>query len=38
MLVISDCAVNIQPDVEQKVKIVENSVRVAASLALSSPK
>lgn len=38
MLVISDCAVNIQPDVEQKVKIVENSVRVAASLGIEQPK
>lgn len=38
MLVISDCAVNIQPDAEQKVKIVENSARVAASLGIEQPK
>lgn len=38
LLVISDCAVNIAPDAEQKVKIVENAVKVAASLGQSAPK
>lgn len=37
LLVISDCAVNIMPDVEQKIKIVENAVKVAASLGITEP-
>lgn len=37
LLVISDCAVNITPNVEQKVKIVENAVKVAASLGMTEP-
>lgn len=38
LLVISDCAVNITPDVEQKIKIVENAVKVATSLGMTDPK
>lgn len=38
LLVISDCAVNITPDVDQKVKIVENAVKVAKSLGQENPK
>ena len=38
LLVISDCAVNIAPDVEQKIKIVENAVKVAKSLGQEQPK
>ena len=37
LLIISDCAVNIQPDVEQKIKIVENAVKVASSLGMEDP-
>lgn len=37
LLIISDCAVNITPNVEQKVKIVENAVKVAASLGMTQP-
>ena len=38
MLIISDCAVNIQPDAGQKVKIVENAAKLAASLGIERPK
>ena len=38
MLIISDCAVNIQPNVEQKCKIVDNAVKLAASLGIEEPK
>lgn len=38
LIVITDCAVNIQPNVEQKVKIVENAVTLAASLGIEEPK
>ena len=37
MLIISDCAVNIQPNVEQKCKIVDNAVKLAASLGIEEP-
>ncbi len=37
-LILTDCAVNIKPDVEQKVKIVENAVRLAAALGVERPK
>lgn len=38
MLIISDCAVNIEPNVDQKCKIVENAVKVAESLGIEEPK
>ena len=38
MLIISDCAVNIEPNVDQKCKIVENAVKVAGSLGIEEPK
>lgn len=37
LLVISDCAVNITPNVDQKVQIVENAVKVARSLGMDEP-
>lgn len=38
MLIISDCAVNIEPNVDEKCKIVENAVKVAKSLGIDEPK
>ena len=38
LLIVSDCAVNIQPDADQKVKIIENAVKVARSLGMEQPR
>lgn len=38
LLIISDCAVNIQPDLEQKIKITENTVTLAHTLGIEQPK
>jgi phosphate butyryltransferase len=38
LLIISDCAVNIQPDLEQKILITENAVKLAGTLGIEEPK
>ena len=38
LMVISDVAVNINPDVEQKIKIIRNAVALARSLGIDEPK
>ena len=38
VLVFGDCAVNIEPNVDQKCKIVENAVKVAGSLGIEEPR
>ncbi len=38
LMVISDCAVNIAPDVEQKIQIIHNAVALARSLGVEEPK
>ncbi len=37
LMVISDCAVNINPDVSKKIKIVQNAVDLANVLGISNP-
>lgn len=37
-LIISDCAVNISPDLDAKKKIIENSVKLANCLGINNPK
>ena len=37
MMVISDCAVNISPSVEEKKKITENAIKVAKSIGINKP-
>jgi phosphate butyryltransferase len=38
MLVISDCAVNIEPDYEQKIRITKNAVGLARLLGIEKPR
>lgn len=38
LLIISDCAVNIDPDLEAKIKITENTVTLAKTLGLDNPR
>lgn len=38
LLIISDCAVNIDPDLETKIKITENAVTLAHTLGIEQPK
>lgn len=38
LMIVTDCAVNITPDIGAKVKIIENSVKVARALGIDMPK
>lgn len=38
LMIVSDCAVNITPDLDAKVKIIENAVKTAGSLGIENPK
>lgn len=38
LLIVSDCAVNIQPGVEEKVKITENCLKLAQTLGIAEPR
>lgn len=38
MIIASDCAINISPDLEQKSKIIRNTVSLAQSLGVQQPK
>jgi len=38
LLIISDCGLNVTPDLHQKVRIIENAISLAAALGISKPK
>jgi len=38
LFIVADCAVNIQPGVEEKVKITENCLKLAGTLGIAEPK
>jgi len=38
LLIMSDCGLNVTPDLHQKVRIIENAISVAAALGISKPK
>ena len=38
LLIISDCGLNVNPDLHQKVRIIENAVNMAHALSIATPK
>jgi len=38
MIIISDCAININPDIDKKIKIINNTIKLAQSLGYEKPK